>query len=433
MNDETLDSGLTTQDAQLPPHDEAAEWWLVACMVHKPELIGAIRTEIFYVETARRVLLKMQGIWLEKKECLKSYETFEHEICRGLAAYDLEPLNKAMNGLPSAENWSYWLGVVEDCWKARKVLGVKAEMTGVSDRLQRGDALGLDAVSKKIVELNTDSAGTAGGKSLKELAPELIGSLEKSHMLQGRLEGISTGFSNLDRATSGLQDCRFYIFAGRPGEGKSSFLGGLAHAATAAGHPVLYISLEMPAQELGLRMVASISRVVTGKFARGTATEEDFFKVSQSIVELKKLPLNILDSSPPLSEILKQCHQACERGTRLIIVDYIQRVHIPNFRGNRNDLITEVSGAFKDLAMLRKIPVVAAAQLGRAVTREEREPNLADLRDSGSLEQDADFVGLLHSVDPYSSKMLVAKNRSGETGTISFTFKREFTRFECPL
>lgn len=419
---------------ELAPNDEAAEWNLLACLIHKPELIPGVRTELLYQENGRRALLKMQQFWLEKRGCLKSPELFEHELFKSLEGHCYEPLNRALNSMPPPDNWSFWLAGVEQCWKARRLLGLVPMITEAAGQLQNGNTDPLEGLRQKFGELENNSVGLISGRSMNELVPLLIDELDKLFKSNGALQGITTGLSNLNKVTNGLQDGRFYIFAGRPGEGKSSLLLQLTHAAADSGRPVVYFSLEMPAEELGLRLLASLSRVVTGKFARGTASEQDFERVSAATLVMKNLPVTIVDSTSALHDIISQANRMCSGGkTKMIVLDYLQRVRIPGYKQNRNELVTEVSNAMKDLAMSLKVPVIAAAQLNRSVTKENRPPNLADLRDSGSLEQDADFVGLLHSTSADQTQMCIAKNRSGEMGSLTFHFRREITRFETPL
>jgi len=421
------EAGLT----DLPPHDDKAEWFLLACLVHRPSLIPAVRIEAFYVNECRRVLLKMQAFWLEKLECLNAPTEFEYELTRALESHYHEPLGRAIQELPSADNWSYWNDVVETAWKARQLLTLPPLITEASVQLQAGNRVPMDRVRRRFNEIETTAGGSVKGIGMDALVPQLVTELETLHQSGGALLGLSTGFQKLDNVTSGLQDGRFYIFAGRPGEGKSSLCMSIAHAVAFAGHPVVYFSLEMPAKELGLRLAACLSRVVTGRFSRGTATDRDFDATAKALLNMKPLPLRIVDTSSSLQDIVSQCHQLKSRNAvKLVIVDYIGRVRIPNFKGNRNDLVTEISNTMKDLAMSLMIPVIAAAQLNRASAKEDRLPGLMDLRDSGSLEQDADFVGLLHSKSKTETDMLVAKNRSGDTGKISFEFRREITRFE---
>lgn len=419
---------------ELPHHDEASEWFLLACLIHKPQLIRGIRSNLFYIPECVRVLLKMQAFMLEGRQSLTDPATFLHDLGRALEPHYHEPLGRAMDQLPSPENWPYWLEILVANWKARRLLAMTPKLSDASRELRSGNTVPVEKLRQELHEIETGSDGASVGRSIASLMNPVIDELERAHKSGGALIGIPTSLSNLDRATNGLQKGRFYIFAGRPGEGKSSLCMTLAYGASCAGKHVLYFSLEMPAEELAGRLLSSISRVVLGKFSRATASENDFSAVGRAALLLNKTTINVVDSVSNLQDIIHHAGVEASRGKAdLVIVDYLQRVRIPNFKGNRNELVTEISNAMKDLAMSAAVPVVCAAQLNRSVTKDDREPHLADLRDSGALEQDADFVGLLHASGPADTKMLVAKNRSGETGTINFTFRREITRFEFPL
>jgi len=419
---------------ELPPHDPVAEWFLLCCLVHRPQLIKGIKPILFYIEECRRVILKMQQFLLEGRECVADPALFLHELGRALDTHYHEPLTRAFVQLPSPENWTYWLDILVAHWKARRLLQISPRISDASYQLQQGNSSPVESIRKELHEIDTESAGMSSGKKVGEMVRPVIDELEKQFSNQGVFPGLTTGLSNLDRATAGLQKGRFYIIAGRPGEGKSSMLLSLAAHVASLGKKVVYYSLEMPGEELTGRLISSMSRVVLGKFSRGTATQEDFERVSRASLEVKKLDLCIVDSMSGLQQIIHHAGVESARGLcDLIVVDYLQRIRIPGFRGNRNDLVTEISNAIKDIAMSANVPVLSAAQLNRSVTREDRHPNLSDLRDSGSLEQDADFVGLLHSENQNETRMLVAKNRSGDTGVITFTFRREITRFDSPV
>ncbi len=189
----------------------------------------------------------------------------------------------------------------------------------------------------------------------------------------------------------------------------------------------------MPAVELAGRIVQANSRVSLNVFGQGGATQDHFQRVQRGVLNVTKLPLTLFDDRSALSDIVAGATEAVrQQGAKLTVIDYLQRVTIPGFQENRTTLVTTISTTLKDLAMSLRVPVLAMAQLNRSNQKEGRKPTLADLRDSGSIEQDADFVGLLHQDedDPSSCELLVGKNRSGETGAISFAFQGAFTRFE---
>lgn len=410
---------------KLPPHDEPAEWYLLASAVNKPSIIPAIGSELFYVENARRVLLKMQEAWISKMECLKSPELFEHWLAKSLESHYFEPLINAMNSLPSGENWLYWKGQLADAYKARRLEQLKPKISEMSERVARGET-----PNEVLLEISKIAKLWQAGRaeSMETLGPKVIDELEGIWRGDKTL-GALTGYKTFDRLTGGLQKNRLYVIGARPGVGKSSLAMNVMLQASYRDTKGFLVSLEMSTSEIGRRLYACESRVSEQKFREKTVTENDFKSVMLAGERLKPLQFTIDDFSRSLSDIVMACHQAVAEGSKLLIIDYLQKIIIPKFRHNRNELVTEISGAMKDIAMSLRVPVICCAQLNRESEKEEREPTLADLRDSGTIEQDADFVGLLHEKKEQTD-LIVAKNRGGERGRIAFYFRKEIFRFD---
>ncbi len=421
-----------TED-KLPPHDEPAEWFLLASAVHKPSILPAIGSELFYVENARRVLLKMQQAWMAKLDCLKSPELFEHWLSKALESHYFEPLINAITDLPSSENWLFWKGQLSDSYKARRLEQLKPKISAMSERVAKGETpnevlLEISKIAKLWQFTIAESMSTLGEKVVDEL--EGIWRSDKSI-------GAMTGYHKFDLITGGLQNNRLYVIGARPGVGKSSLAMNLFLQAAFRGTRSYVVSLEMSATEIGRRLAACESRVSEQKFREKKATEQEFKLVTSAMSRLKPLPFLIDDFSRSLSDIVMACHQAVAEGAQLLVIDYLQKIIIPNFRHNRNELVTEISGAMKDIAMSLRVPVICCAQLNRESEKDNREPTLADLRDSGSVEQDADFVGLLHEViskdkEPHTD-LIIGKNRGGQRGRIAFEFRKPIFRFDEEL
>jgi len=409
----------------LPPHDEPAEWFLLACAVNKPSIIPAIGSELFYVEQAKRVLLKMQEAYLAKMGCLQSPELFEHWLAKALEAHYFEPLIRAINSLPSAENWTYWKGQLADAYKARKLEQLKPMISETSERVAKGETpnevlLEISKIAKLWQSSRAETMETLGPKVIEELEGIWRGD---------KTLGAITGYHKFDRITGGLQNNRLYVIGARPGIGKSSLAMNIILRAAFRETKCYLVSLEMSATEIGRRLFACESRVSEQKFREKTITEPEFKLVTSAASRLKPLPIKIDDYSRSLSDIVMACHQAVAEGAQLLVIDYLQKIVIPKFRQNRNELVTEISGAMKDIAMSLRVPVICCAQLNRESEKDQREPTLADLRDSGSVEQDADFVGLLHEMKDQTD-LIIAKNRGGEKGRIAFEFRKEIFRFD---
>ena len=265
-------------------------------------------------------------------------------------------------------------------------------------------------------------------ESMETLGPKVIDELEGIWRGDKTL-GAVTGYKSFDRITGGLQNNRLYVIGARPGIGKSSLAMNIFLRAAYRETKAYIVSLEMSATEIGRRLFACESRVSEQKFREKTVTESEFKLVTSAAERLKPLPFTIDDFSRSLSDIVMACHQAVAEGAQLIVIDYLQKIVIPKFRHNRNELVTEISGSMKDIAMSLRVPVICCAQLNRESEKDQREPTLADLRDSGSVEQDADFVGLLHEMKD-KTDLIIAKNRGGERGRIAFEFRKEIFRFD---
>jgi len=411
---------------QLPPHDEEAEWNLLACAVHKPSIIPAIGSEMFYVENARRVLLKIQEAYADKLECLNEPELFEHWLSRALEPHYYEPIVHAIANLTSAENWTWWKGRLADAYKARRLEQLKPKISEMSERVARGETPNEILLEiSRIAQLWQPNRA----QSMRTLAPKVIDELEG--MWRGdRSIGITTGYWAFDRLTGGLQNNRLYVIGARPGLGKSSIAMNIFHRAAVRGVRSYVVSLEMSATEIAHRLAACESGVSQQLFNERNVTDDQVREMMEAINRLVPLPFTIDDTSRSLSDIVMACHQAVAEGAQLIVIDYLQKIVIPRFRHNRNELVTEISGAMKDIAMSLRVPVICCAQLNRESEKQEREPILADLRDSGSIDQDADFVGLLHERGGNQVDFIVAKNRGGARGRIAFEFTKPIFRFE---
>lgn len=424
-------------DGQLPPHNEEAEWFLLACLIVKPSVIPAIDPETFYIVAASECYAAMSEACKLRLFCTDYPHAFAHYVGRRLAnAASSAKLNKAIAELPSAENWPYWHGVVMDCYKARCLEQLKPKISEIAEQVSRGGR--PDEVLFEIQKISRLWHG-ARSKTVAELMPEVQAFLEYAHLHPGQYPGVSTGFSRFDWLVCGLQAGKQYVIGGRPGNGKTSLVACMAVGLARRGIPVGLISLEMLGPEITARMVSSESRVPLVNFTRDNATDEQTQLAARMMAEINALPITIADQLRTLPEIIMAMHEQAAAGAKVIFVDYLQKIIINRFRGNRNELVTEISGTMKELSIGLKLPVVCCAQLNRESEKQEREPTNADLRDSGAIEQDADFVGLLHSkgrmTDPEyggacATDMIVTKNRSGEETRLALAFQKEIFRFE---
>jgi replicative DNA helicase len=254
------------------------------------------------------------------------------------------------------------------------------------------------------------------------------------------VSGIPTGFADLDRELGGLQAGDLLLVAGRPGMGKTALQLTIAYNAARRGKRVLVVSLEMSASQNMQRLIAMESKVPTEKQRRGALSDDDFSAFTRGVGAISRLPIWVLDSPGLTPEALrarvKRLH--AEHKLDLVMVDYLQLMTATRKDSNRVQEVSDISRAMKQLARELDVPVLAAAQLSRAVEqRQDKRPTLSDLRDSGALEQDADVVLFIYRDDYYNpntdkknqADIIIAKHRNGPTGMVSLHFSRELTRF----
>lgn len=270
---------------------------------------------------------------------------------------------------------------------------------------------------------------------LKDLLTVSFERLDELQKTSGKLRGVPTGFKDLDNKLAGFQESNLIIFAARPGQGKTSFVLNVAeHVAVKIGMPVGIFSLEMSQEELVDRIIVSKAEIDSWKLKTGKLDDVDFDRISAAYGELAEAPL-FIDDTPgaTLGEIRTKARRLqMEHGLKLLIVDYLQLIHGRNLE-NRVQEVSEISQGLKNLARELKIPVLAVSQLSRAVeSRGTRKPQLADLRDSGAIEQDADVVMFIYREDPENIQdvtLAVEKHRNGSTGDIKLMFIGERTKF----
>ena len=274
------------------------------------------------------------------------------------------------------------------------------------------------------------------GRPMKDLVRDTLNSFEEALESRGKLRGLASGLHELDKLTGGFREGQMMVFAARPGMGKTSLALTMAeHMAVDNDIPVAVFSLEMSDRELVTRMIHQRSGVSMEKITTGP-TEKDLASVVKSGGKIAKSPLHIVDVGGltlhrlcSMARTLKATH-----GIKCIIVDYLQLLRVPKSKGKYEE-VTQISQHLKQLSKELSLPLIALAQLNRGIEGENRIPRLSDLRDSGSIEQDADLVGLLHDPAPDEDgdtrqiDLHLAKHRQGRTGIIPLVFFKEFTRF----
>jgi len=349
---------------------------------------------------------------------------------------------------PSAANLESYAEMIRQKSISRRLMKINSEISELIINPQGKDAAALlDEAETKIFSLNDEASRTVSNiQKLDTLIPNSIDRLHKLANSGSSLLGASTGFKDLDKQLQGLQKGDLIIIAGRPSMGKTS-LGMniveniLINKDIKGG--VLVFSLEMPAESLTTRLLASNAKIDQQKVRSATLDKDELKKFIEYSSKLKDLPLHVDDSSMlspmELRARARRIHRQEPNGLSLIIVDYLQLMQIPASTENRVNQISEISRSLKTLAKELNVPVIAISQLNRAVEqRPNKKPVMSDLRDSGALEQDADVILFIYRDAAYDedsqegnkAEIIIGKQRNGPIGKVNLTFLKEYTRFE---
>ncbi len=348
---------------------------------------------------------------------------------------------------PSAANLEAYAEIIRQRSISRKLMQANSEITDLinNPQGQNGEEL-LDHAERLIFSLNDEtSQNDSSLQSMKELIPSTMDRLHELSNKKGGLIGSSTGFTDLDKKLQGIQNGDLIIVAGRPSMGKTSFAMNIAENVLTNDDidgAVLIFSLEMPGESLTTRMLSGMSKLDQQNVRSGMLRDDQLKILLEEGERLKNLPLWIDDSSllTPMELRAKARRLArSEGGLSLIVVDYLQLMQLPTSAENRVNQISEISRALKSLAKELDVPVIALSQLNRAVEqRPNKRPIMADLRDSGAIEQDADVILFIYRDEVYNedseqgnkAEIIIGKQRNGPIGTVHLTFLKEYTRFE---
>src|SRR6267378_5081964 len=436
-----------------PPHSVEAEQGVLGSMLIAPqdaipECVEKITEEYFYVpahQTIYRVLVE-QWNGGQAIDLITFTQTLrDQNLLETIGGAPL--VTSLFTFVPTAANVDYYLEIVRDKYVLRSIIAASTE--SVRRAYEEQDEVGnlLDEVEQKIFAVGEDRF-KGQLLTMKEQVMGALESIEKLYERKGGITGISTGFVEFDRMTSGLHAAEMIVIAGRPSMGKTALAMNIAeHAAIQEKLPVGVFSLEMSSQQLVQRLLCSRARVNLQKVRDGFLGERDFPSLTAAASKLAEAKI-FIDDSAGLSILelrAKARRLKAQQDVQLLIVDYLQLLRSPSRRAqdNRQLEISEISAGLKSLAKELKIPVIVVAQLNRQPeARSGGKPRLSDLRESGSIEQDADLVGLLVRPEMYEeddearqeksgeAELIIAKQRNGPVGEIPLTFLKEFTRFE---
>jgi len=440
--------GDTSLERPLPHNLEAERSILGAIILDNHALNAAIekiRSEDFFLSQHRQIFERMIQLG-EKQQAIDVVTLMEDLTRRGEleAAGGIAYLSQLADGLPRVTSVEHYARIVKEKSVLRALIFSASAIQ--EQALAAGDDADviLDRAESAIFQLAEDRV-KVGLIGVKELVRENYERLEKIFSEGRRITGLATGYPGLDNETAGFQPSELIILAARPSMGKTALALNIAeNVALRQREPAAVFSLEMSKESLLLRLLASEARVDAHKFRTGHLSRDDWGKVTGALTNLADAPLWIDDSaSSTVMEIgAKARRLKRDRGLSLLIVDYLQLV-IPSHTGrgtNRQEEVSSISRGLKGLAKELKVPVLVLSQLTRAPERDDRKPQLSDLRESGAIEQDADVVLFINRPNFYKTDMpeedrakaelIIAKQRNGPTGTMNFVFLARHTRFE---
>ncbi len=358
----------------------------------------------------------------------------------------LHYLAEIAKNTPTAANISAYAAIVKERSKLRILLNAATDIADMvyTPQGRKVEDI-LDVAEQKILSIAEHDLDKADGpKSVPEIIPSVIDRIDAMMESSDGITGISTGFSDLDELTSGLHPSNLVIVAGRPSMGKTTFAMNLAeNVARGAKKPVLVFSLEMPSEDIVLRMISSLGRVEQNALRNGRLEDEHWAKITASMEVLSKDFNMHIDDSAGLSptEMRSRARKVYKEndGLSLIVVDYLQLMKVPGYENNRTQEVSEISRSLKSLAKELSVPVVALSQLNRGVDdRSDKRPMMSDLRESGAIEQDADVIMFVYRDEVYHKdkednkglgEIIIGKQRNGPIGHINVHFEGRFCRF----
>jgi replicative DNA helicase len=357
----------------------------------------------------------------------------------------VEYLTDLFNIVPTAANVDSYIRIVEDNAMLRRLIDVSTDITTSAYDKDTDINVTLDEAERKILSVVKNRRSTEF-RDIKEVLSSTKSQLETLSTLKGEVTGLPTGWERIDKITTGLHEGELVIVAARPAVGKSAWALNLAtNAAINAGKTVAIFNLEMSGESLATRMIACVGHVEGYKLATGNL-DNDWDKVNEALSKLGDTNIFIDDTAGiTIGEIRSKCRRLAnsEQGLDLVIIDYLQLItSAANYGGNRQQEVSDISRALKLMSLELKVPVVALAQLSRSAEQRKENPRpiLSDLRESGSIEQDADIVAFLYREDYYKKDLetkdqisdlefIIAKHRNGATGTIPLRFKKDISKF----
>jgi replicative DNA helicase len=438
-----------TERLRLPPHSVEAERSLLGGLMLDPrawdQVADAVAADDLY-RADHRLIFAAIGVLVEREQPPDAVTVSEYLERQGQleAAGGLDYLARLVEETPSAANIRAYAQIVRDHAMLRQLISIGGDIAASAHSTDGRTVSELvDLAEQKVFEIaDRGLRRGAGFQQLKQILPQTIDRLDVLSHADGDITGVSTGFTEMDKMTAGLQRGDLVIVAGRPSMGKTTLAINIAENA-ALGHqiPTAIFSMEMSAEQLTFRMIGSIGRVNQSHLRTGRLTSEDWTRIDSAVSMMSNAPIHIDDSAglTPTEVRARARRLKREHGLGLIVVDYLQLMQVTGTSENRATEISEISRSLKALAKELSVPVIALSQLNRSVEqRTDKKPVMSDLRESGAIEQDADLILFIYREEVYDADtprkgvadIIIGKQRNGPVGEFHLTFLGEFTKFE---
>ncbi len=437
---------------KIPPHSIEAEQAVLGGLMldnNAWETIAGILTEKdFYRSDHRTIYRAIATLALQDKpiDLITISERLEaHQELNDVGG--LSYLGDIAKNTPSSANIAAYADIVRERSLLRRLIEVGGEISadGFEPKGRVATEL-VDEAERKvfaIAERDGSKNSNSGPQGIADVLSKTVERIEKLFESDSPITGISSGFSDVDKLTSGLQQSDLVIVAGRPSMGKTTFAMNIAEYVGMMNHkPVLIFSMEMPAEQLAMRMLSSLGRIEMQRIRSGQLDDGDWPRLSSAIAMMseKKIFIDDTGALSPGDVRARARRLVREQGDLgLIVIDYLQLMKVPGNSEHRAAEISEISRSLKSLARELNIPIIALSQLNRSLEqRTDRRPMMSDLRESGALEQDADLIIFIYRDEVYNkdtpakgtAEIIVAKQRNGPIGTVRLTFLGHYSRFE---
>lgn len=433
---------------KVPPHSLEAEQSVLGGLMLSgrawDQVADKISEEDFYREDHRLVFRAIHDLHESSKPCDAVTVTEWFESHGKIAQVDGgNYISQLANNTPSAANVGAYADIVREKSILRSLIDVGAEITTSAFSSDGRESKSLLEEAERLVFAIAEkgSRGGSGFVSVQETLKDAMAKIQELNEFEGDITGIPSGFQEFDRLTAGLQPSDLIIVAGRPAMGKTTFAMNLAEsAAIRHGKSVAVFSMEMASMQLVMRMFSSIGQIDQGRIRTGSMDDMDWPKLTSAMSLLHKSKI-FIDDTPALApaELRARARRLKrEHDVDMIVVDYLQLMSVPDSKENRATEIAEISRSLKTIAKELNVPVIALSQLNRSLEqRPNKRPVMADLRESGAIEQDADLIVFIYRDEVYNpetsekgkAEIIIGKHRNGSTGTVHLAFQGPWLRF----